>query len=341
MSSNLLNPLPEEPGYYYGSVLPLRAKEDANGKVVGPPELAVPGIVRGAVNNVANLLFGPGEALKGNISPENVTDVGIKAGLGLAGLGAGVDTALGPENALGIARGYHGTSGKFDQFSNEKIGSGEGNQSYGWGHYVSERPEVATTYRNRLTPGNGGNVYKVDILADPEKMLDWEKTLAEQPDNVKKALDGLPQDLKDRIGELAENRNWNSPFEAPEDFTGGQLVKMAQHWDVTDHPQELSEALANGGVPGIRYLDQQSRKNGKAYGEAQKELNELLRRENNLQETAKGQTARGEDTSWLADRMQQISDRKEELGKIPPPAEAPTRNYVIFNPNDLKITGGQ
>ena len=41
---------------------------------------------------------------------------------------------------------YHGTPHKVDKFSNEKIGTGEGAQAYGWGLYFAENRNVADTY---------------------------------------------------------------------------------------------------------------------------------------------------------------------------------------------------
>ena len=46
---------------------------------------------------------------------------------------------------------YHGTPHKFDKFSIENIGSGEGNQAHGWGLYFAENKEVSEKYREKLT----------------------------------------------------------------------------------------------------------------------------------------------------------------------------------------------
>lgn len=49
-------------------------------------------------------------------------------------------------------RTYHGTPHDFDQFDHSKMGTGEGNQSYGWGTYVAENRAVAETYKEMLSP---------------------------------------------------------------------------------------------------------------------------------------------------------------------------------------------
>lgn len=47
---------------------------------------------------------------------------------------------------------YHGSPAKFNRFDRTKIGSGEGAQAYGYGHYVAETPSVAEGYRKTLSP---------------------------------------------------------------------------------------------------------------------------------------------------------------------------------------------
>jgi hypothetical protein len=48
---------------------------------------------------------------------------------------------------------YHGSPHKFDRFDASKIGTGEGNQSYGYGLYLAENPEVAETYQKMVNTG--------------------------------------------------------------------------------------------------------------------------------------------------------------------------------------------
>jgi len=58
-------------------------------------------------------------------------------------------------NMAGIAPvgmiAYHGSPHKFDKFSLDKIGTGEGAQAYGHGLYLAENPGVATGYQERLS----------------------------------------------------------------------------------------------------------------------------------------------------------------------------------------------
>ena len=43
---------------------------------------------------------------------------------------------------------WHGSPYKFERFDPTKIGSGEGAQAYGYGHYVAENPSVAKEYQS-------------------------------------------------------------------------------------------------------------------------------------------------------------------------------------------------
>jgi hypothetical protein len=49
-------------------------------------------------------------------------------------------------------RAFHGTPHEVDEFSTEKIGTGEGAQVYGWGLYFARNREVADHYRESLSP---------------------------------------------------------------------------------------------------------------------------------------------------------------------------------------------
>lgn len=55
-----------------------------------------------------------------------------------------------PEPVPGI-RAYHGSPAAFDRFSNDYIGTGEGAQAYGVGHYAAENEGIARSYRDALS----------------------------------------------------------------------------------------------------------------------------------------------------------------------------------------------
>lgn len=62
---------------------------------------------------------------------------------------------------------YHGTPHQFDKFSTDHIGSGEGNQAYGWGLYFAGNKSIAEYYRKTLSTleDTGGKPAVLDGLS--------------------------------------------------------------------------------------------------------------------------------------------------------------------------------
>ncbi|MEQ0866856.1 LPD23 domain-containing protein [Pseudomonas aeruginosa] len=90
---------------------------------------------------------------------------------------------------------YHGTPFEVDQFRLDKINTGEGNQSFGWGLYFTETKAVAEFYRNTLTVERGFS-YKTEKGLTREEVL---QRVAE--DYPREFLDGItrPTGVADRI----------------------------------------------------------------------------------------------------------------------------------------------
>jgi hypothetical protein len=63
---------------------------------------------------------------------------------------------------------YHGSPHDFEQFDISKIGTGEGNQSYGHGLYFAQNEDVAKGYRDTL-----GGHHPGDVLIGDEKYPHW------------------------------------------------------------------------------------------------------------------------------------------------------------------------
>ncbi len=60
-----------------------------------------------------------------------------------------------PSQALKSIQAWHGSPHKFNSFSLAHLGSGEGNQAYGWGLYFAASKEVAEWYRTVLSEQQG------------------------------------------------------------------------------------------------------------------------------------------------------------------------------------------
>jgi len=74
------------------------------------------------------------------------------AAQGIMGAGADVLHALaGQAPPSRYIRAYHGSPHDFDAFDASKIGTGEGNQAYGYGLYFAQNENVADAYRSALS----------------------------------------------------------------------------------------------------------------------------------------------------------------------------------------------
>jgi hypothetical protein len=85
-----------------------------------------------------------------------------------------------------------------------------------------------------------GRMYEVNIDADPDTFLDWDKPLSEQPEVVRLRIEaaGIAPESAD-LGSFA-----------------GVPIQSAPRW--ADTPQ-AAQALREAGIPGIKYLDAGSR----------------------------------------------------------------------------------
>ena len=59
---------------------------------------------------------------------------------------------------------WHGSPHKFDKFSLDKIGTGEGAQAYGHGLYLAESPDVAKGYQEKLSKSVSVQGRKLDSI---------------------------------------------------------------------------------------------------------------------------------------------------------------------------------
>lgn len=227
-------------------------------------------------------------------------------------------------------RAYHGSPYDFDRFDASKIGTGEGAQAYGYGHYFGGHEDTAEFYRRSVTAtkrtpeqdaqefirqayqkrGNlVGAVLDVMDRADAsqaEAVANGMDEAAARWDKIRDAAaafnvnEGVPQRLgriyEVEIGHLPEQLlNYDRPFD---DAAGSRAAAVLRdhnpaaisprtlreietgEWRFIDHAygnpyqraaSELhnlartragAAALRDGGVPGVKYLDEVSRYSG-------------------------------------------------------------------------------
>ena len=207
---------------------------------------------------------------------------------------AGPGPVLDAAPRLHFMRAYHGTPHKVDKFSTKFIGTGEGAQVYGWGLYFAEEEQTAEYYREKLGRSKRqeeaarkgvtswqkrydadpsktnadqlryaqqelddvlkrrGNLYTVDLLPDEADFLDWDKPLSEQSEKVKAALGPIKALLNEERGPGSKNPDLT--------FYGSSIYGWFAK--VRGGDAKGSSYLASIGIPGIKYLDDNSRADG-------------------------------------------------------------------------------
>ena len=107
-----------------------------------------------------------------------------------------------------------------------------------------EIPDYDMRTLEALKKGQPGRMYEVNIKADPEHFLDWDKPLGNQPAPVVNKLQALPE--------------YNPRSTADKLMIDIMMRDNMPSGAGPNHPQ-VTEALKAQGIPGIRYLDQGSR----------------------------------------------------------------------------------
>ena len=105
-----------------------------------------------------------------------------------------------------------------------------------------------------------GRMYEVNIAADPEHFLDWDKPLSEQSEKVQQALQQLSKKkaVAERLGSL-ENLTGAGAYGAiGRGHTAGFFSGVSKA-PAVENDAAATEALRQAGIPGIKYLDQGSR----------------------------------------------------------------------------------
>lgn len=163
---------------------------------------------------------------------------------------------------------YHGSPYEFEKFDLSRIGTGEGAQSYGHGLYFAENPNVAESYRpfEIKNPGrsaeevpsiDSGYMYQVNINANHEDFLDWDKPLSQQSPKVQSVL----SELGIRGDQLPYQALENNPSMRRKQTA----AEMSGIYPLGTNPSSVSPetTLREAGIAGIKYLDQGSRASGK------------------------------------------------------------------------------
>lgn len=141
------------------------------------------------------------------------------------------DTQEGAEStARALLANYKNDRKTFDAFD-------DGGQSY--------MGKIARDIKNGIIKEASGRLYQVELAPTEDELLDWDKTYSEQSDFVKKAL-GRPNEWLKLVQD-----HGNRPL------NGLGIYKSLEDKFISD--KQASEHLRSLGIRGIRYLDGSSR----------------------------------------------------------------------------------
>lgn len=189
-------------------------------------------------------------------------------------------------NPMGLTV-FHGSPAKFNKFDRTKIGSGEGAQAYGYGHYVAESPDVAKSYAADVSGNKATRTFAPRSNA-VQNSIDYFQAMLknEVPRDLKSGVAVSDDYIKSQIAQLNDQLPSVYTIDLPDDQIARMLdfdkplmeqskeiQSLAKQYGLTDADHmggDLiaamdakraagAEVMRQTGVPGIRYLDQGSR----------------------------------------------------------------------------------
>ena len=170
----------------------------------------------------------------------------------------------------------------------------------------------------------GPRVYELNIKADPQSFLQWDKPLTQQDPAVRGVVE------KYQLG-----RDTGRTSIVHDESTGENIYRVLGHRLAGVEPgsaaasiglgqRDAMDALKDAGIPGVRYLDANSRLFGP--------VNDPLKLSQLADVTARLEKFRAKGENLLASELEQTKSRLER--EI---AQPRTHNYVINNPDIIEI----
>ena len=98
--------------------------------------------------------------------------------------------------------------------------------------------------------GARGRLYEVNIKADPDEFLDWDKPLSQQSEKVRGAIQAFDPEMSPSLRDNYTGQTFMRDYSG---YVSDGYAKSVP---------EVSQALRDAGIPGIKYLDQGSRSTG-------------------------------------------------------------------------------
>jgi len=207
-----------------------------------------------------------------------------------------------------LLRAFHGSPHQFEKFTTEKIGTGEGEQVFGWGLYFTDKQDIAEHYRMVLGRNRwaiDGKVIDMPTWSDLEEMPDSDHTPEVYAAKAMQSVVGPILELALAADGKSKNhkefRNRESARRAMEMIRDGRVVSptgaiyevdLAPEedeyilWDrpLSEQSEKVKQALnvykkngAFGKITGEQLYQSLSDGTGHAYPRGQKSASEYLK----------------------------------------------------------------
>lgn len=165
----------------------------------------------------------------------------------IADIRQGDQASVGP-GAL-MQPGFHGSPHTFDTFSTDKIGTGEGQQAFGWGLYFSDSSGIAEHYRAKLS---GRYSIPGDYLLDG-KQVEFDSDIGKALSVAQPLLNdakGLGKTLPQAIDELFEAFRSMPSLDRKRESAVMYALRQARNGELAN--SETEELLADAGFSGSK-----------------------------------------------------------------------------------------
>jgi hypothetical protein len=251
------------------------------------------------------------------------------------------EIAAAPKFSLKV---YHGSGADFTEFDFDHMGEGEGSQAFGWGGYVTSSEEIGEDYtrRAKIRKDNGGFEFVTDLSADNKDMV---KQYIYKYKDVDKGLDAMRKDLPDALELFPDDENIkelskvlekkNEEIAVPDNIAYLYDVDIPEDngsnyldWDapITD---ELIDKVAKV-LPSLRSYDIVDLKKDRTFDNFYKTISMRSVKDD---ATFNDDKAASQLLSSLG-----YTGIKYKAGRIFGGAKEGDTNYVIFKPEDMRIT---
>lgn len=267
-----------------------------------------------------------------------------------------------PETDEAFLPAWHGSPHRFDKFSLEHIGKGEGAQAYGWGLYFAGKKEIAEYYRDKLSSRSGprwdiAKSWLDDAKGDTEKAVALFQAFAngarltkgEIADTIKAIRDVNARGALYRV-ELSpaedEYLDWDKPLSEQSEKVKAGLRTLgvkdyANPTAAIEKDNPFASAMKNVGLPektGMRAYHELAAE--KSYAERRRSWNKwgFTKAQREARSRAAYKEAWKHGQEFASDALHAAGIRGiRYLDGTSRTAGDGTHNYVVFSDDDIKI----